>query len=201
MASSAGRVTLRGRFSPGSRVRLVQVDGAHVLRPPEGAESVDEQTVGEDGCVSFSKGVEVDARYFIVGQQAGEPLAVRARGRAADDPDTVLGGGGVPADRVRLADGSFVDEPPEQHQDQPVPEGATWLGQHQVPEGTWQRSDTPRGAAYPITAQELERAQRGWRKQEPTEPVVEASEDAGSAPARTAKPAAKSAATSKNKEA
>lgn len=189
MASSKkGQVTLRGRFSPGAKVSLVKVDGPHVLRPPDGASPEATATVDKDGCVTFP--ADIDSRYFIVGQEDGTPLAVRARGRADDDPNAVMTGGGVAPERVRLSDGSFLDEAPEPHQDTSLPEGATWLGQHQVPEGVVQRSDTPRGSAAIISAEELERAQRAHRKQEPTEPVVE-TEDADEAPARTAKPAAK----------
>lgn len=202
MASKAGAVTLRGGFAPGTRVRLVKVDGPEVLRPPDGAEHVDEQVVDDDGCVEFSKGVEVDGRYFAVAIDRDGYRTVRLRGRAKDDPNTVLEGGGVQADRVKLSDGSYLDEPPEQHQDPDVPEGATWLGQHQVPKDVIQRSNTPRGSAAIISAEELERAQRGHRKQEPTEPIVEAveeSEDPETAPARTSKPAAKTPAKSTKK--
>lgn len=188
--AKSGQVVLRGRFSPGTRVRLVRVDGAHVLRPGETDEVVDTATVDKDGVVSFKKGVEVEARYFVSGIQQGEPLDVRCRGRTADDVGP-LEADGIRPDRVKLADGSFVDEPPEQHQKPSVPAGATWPGQHQVPKGTLQRSDTPRGAAVPISAEELERAQRGHRKQEPTEPIVEAveaSEEPEEAPARTSVP-------------
>lgn len=190
-----GHITLRGRFSPGVRVRLVKVAGAHVLRPGETDEVVDTATVDEDGCVSFSKGVEVNERYFVSGIQQGEPLNVRARGRAEDDLGP-LEVDGIRPERLKLADGSFVDSPPEQHQKPEVPEGATWLGQHQVPKGVIQRSDTPRGSAAPISAEELERAYRGHRKQEPTEPIVEAveaSEEPSEAPARTSVPKDRSA--------
>lgn len=202
MASSAGRLKLRGRFTPGSSVRLVKVDGPHVLRPGPNDETVDTQTVGEDGCVTFSKGVTVGERYFAVGYINGQPVEVRLTGRTQDDDEGSALNGYDPMgvrDRVKLADGSFLDEPPEQHQEAAV-EGATWLGQHQVPKGVIQRSDTPRGAAAVISAEELERAQRGHRKQEPTEPIVEAveeSEDPETAPARTSKPAAKTPAKSK----
>jgi hypothetical protein len=66
-------------------------------------------------------------------------------------------------------------------------EGATWLGQHQVPKGTLQRSDTPRGAAAIISADERERASKQWRKQEPVDAVVE-TPDADKDPARTSEP-------------
>lgn len=195
MASSTkGRVTLRGRFSPGTPVRLVKVAGPHVLRS-EGGEVIASKTVDdEDGVGVVSFPAVVGERYFVCGIQDGSPLEVRARGRDDDDPG-VLEQAPVLPDRVKLSDGSFLDEPPKQHQKQDVPAGATWLGQHQVPKGTLQRSDTPRGAAAPISADELERIQREHRKQEPTEPIVEAveaSEEPEDAPARTAVPKDKS---------
>lgn len=201
--AKSGSATLRGRYQPGSEVRLVKVDGPHVLRPGPNDETVDTQTVDKDGVLTFSKGVEVGERYFAVGYVNGQPLEVRLTGRTKDDDAGSALAGYDPSglrDRVRLSDGTFLDEPPEQHQ-KPALEGATWQGQHQVPKGTVQRSDTPRGAASVISAEELERIGRAHRKQEPTEPIVEAAEevqmDPESAPARTSKPAAKTPATTK----
>jgi hypothetical protein len=196
-----GSVTLRGRFSPGSTVRLVKVEGPHVLRPGPHHETVATEKVDDDGTLSFGKGVEAGARYFAVGQVNGQPLEVRLTGKTDADEGFLAGyDPSALQTRVRLADGSFVDEPPEQHQKQDVPDGATWKGQHQVPKGTLQRSDTPRGSAVVISAEELERIGRDpQRKQEPTEPIVESAEavqeDPGEAPARTSKPAAKSPAS------
>lgn len=193
--AKTGSLRLHGRYTPGSIVRLVKVDGAHVLRPGPGDETVDTQTVDKDGWVEFS-GVEPGERYFAVGLSHGQPVEVRLTGRADRETAShaeMYGDNGL-VQRQRLSDGSFVDEAPDQHQDPDVPEGATWLGQHQVPEGTVQRSDTPRGAAAVISAEELERATRQDRKQEPTEPVVEAVEDSVApedSAARTSKPAAK----------
>jgi len=146
---AAGQITLRGRFSPGTQVRLVRVDGEHTLRS-EGGQEVDSKTVDKDGCVSFTSKVDVGARYFIVGQHEGRPLEVRARGRAKDDPSEVLENAPVPRDRMKLADGSYVDEPPKQHEKADYAEGAPHLSQQHVPKGTLQASDTPRGSAHPI---------------------------------------------------
>lgn len=183
-----GSATLRGRFSPGTRVNLFEADGPHQLRPADGAEPVSTETVSKDGEVKFS-GLEVGSRYFAQATTPGGPELVRLTGRASNDPNSVLEAAPVGYDRVRLADGSFVDEPPAQHQKQAV-EGATWAGQHQVPKGTLQRTDTPRGTAYPISRREVERAEKQWRKQEPIDPVVEAvdgvQEPPAEAPARTA---------------
>jgi hypothetical protein len=200
-----GSVTLRGRYPAGSTVRLVHVEGPHVLRPGPHHETVATEKVDDDGTLSFTKGVEAGARYFAVGQVNGQPLEVRLTGRE-DADDGFLAGYDPSAlqTRTRLADGSWADEAPEQHQKMSVPDGATWRGQHQVPKGTLQRSDTPRGTAVPISAEELERIGRDpQRKQEPTEPIVQAAEevqeDPESAPARTSRPAAKSPATSSSK--
>lgn len=198
MADKKGRVALAGRFSPGERVRLIKVDGPHVLRPPDGVQPVESKRVDEDGRVEFTKDIEVGGRYFISGYKNGQPLDVRVTGRTEDDPSVVLENAPTPQDRTRLSDGSFLDEPPEQHQDTGLPEGATWLGQHQVPEGVWQRSDTPRGAAAIISAEERERATRQYRKQEPTEPVVEETPDPGEQPARTSVPPAHTPAKKKS---
>jgi hypothetical protein len=53
-----GSVTLRGRFSPGSTVRLVKVEGPHVLRPGPHHETVATEKVDDDGALEFGKGVE-----------------------------------------------------------------------------------------------------------------------------------------------
>jgi hypothetical protein len=204
-----GSARLHGRFTPGSKVRLVKVDGPHVLRPGPADETADEQTVGDDGWVEFG-GLEAGERYFAVGQVHGQPVEVRLTARAADGEDAshaeMYGDNGL-VQRQRLSDGTFVDEPPDQGQGQDVPDGATWLGQHQVPEDTLQRSNTPRGAAYPISEEERERATRQWAKQATTDPVVEPTPDPEEQPARTAEqpdhsPAkAKPKAAAKKKEA
>jgi hypothetical protein len=68
MATAQAR--LAGRFPPGTDVRLVEVSSAAALRA-EGGREVDSQTVGDDGVVTFSKGVEVGRRYFVVGLVGG----------------------------------------------------------------------------------------------------------------------------------
>lgn len=197
-----GSITLRGRFSPGSTVRLVKVDGPHTLRPGPGDETVDTQKVDDDGTLKFSKSVDVDGRYFAVGQVNGQPVEVRLRGRTDDDPGHLAGYEPVGPDRTRLGvagSGGWSDEAPEREKHDKVPEGATWQAQHDVPKGTLQRSDTPRGAAAVISAEERERATTQWRKQEPTNPVVE-TPDADQEPARTAQePDTKAAKAGKGK--
>jgi hypothetical protein len=189
MANAAGRLTLRGRFQPGSTVRLVKVDGPQTLRPGPNDETVDTQTVDEDGTLTFNKGVSVGDRYFAVGQVNGQPLEVRLTGRSDDDPGHLAGYEPVSPDRTRLGiggSGGWADEDPSREKGEEVPEGATWLAQHDVPKGTLQRSGTPRGAAAVISAEERERATKQWRKQEPTNPVVEATPDPQDEEARTA---------------
>jgi hypothetical protein len=201
MASSkAGKLHLRGRFTPGSMVRLVKVDGPHVLRPGPNDETVDTQKVDKDGTLKFSSGVKVGERYFAVGQVDGQPVEVRLTGRADDDPGHLAGYEPVTTDRARLGiggSGGWADEAPERPKGEEVPDGATWQAQHDVSKGTLQRSDTPRGTATPISAEERARAEIQWRKQEPTNPVVEATPDPQDEEARTAEPPDTKAATAR----
>jgi hypothetical protein len=145
MATAQAR--LAGRFPPGTEVTLVEVGSAAVARA-EGGREVDRQTVGDDGVVTFSKGVEVGGRYFAVGDvPPGPRREVRIRGNVGED--AVNGQAPIQPDRVRLSDGSWSDEAPKREKAPFVPPGPR-LGQHQVPEGTPQRSDTPRGTAHPV---------------------------------------------------
>lgn len=89
MAKGRARVVLNGRFSPGTRLRLVEVRDERQLRPGAGDREVDVQFVDEDGHVEFTSGVTDGARYFICGYQNGFPLEIRARGRVAGDEDEV----------------------------------------------------------------------------------------------------------------
>ncbi len=109
MASKGGAVTLRGRFKPGTLVRLVKVAHEGVLRP-EGGELVAAKRVDEDGVVQFVDGVEVGGRYFISGLIDGQPVDVRARGNEPGDEDLGLVNGSVAPERQKLADGRFQDE-------------------------------------------------------------------------------------------
>jgi hypothetical protein len=154
MATAQAR--LAGRFPPGTDVRLVEVASAAALRA-EGGREVDSQTVGDDGVVTFSKGVEVGRRYFVVGLVGGSPLEVRIRGNVGED--AVNGQAPISPDRVRLSDGSWSDEPPKREKAPQVPPGPR-LGQHQVPKGTPQRSDTPRGTAHPVDPSDQEPLRR-----------------------------------------
>jgi hypothetical protein len=84
------RVALTGRFTPGERVRLIKVDGPHVMRPPDGAVPVAEGRVDDAGHVEFTEGVELGARYFIAGYHRGQPMNVRVTGRALNDTNGLL---------------------------------------------------------------------------------------------------------------
>jgi hypothetical protein len=150
---ASAQVVLRGRFKPGSFVRLVRVAHEGVLRS-EGGEEVATATVDEDGEVKFGRGVDEGARYLVSGLIDGFPVEVRARGRAKDDPDITLEQPPVKADRVRLSDGSWADEPPERERT-PSAFIAPGPAQHQVPKGTVQRSDTARGSAHPNDPREV----------------------------------------------
>jgi hypothetical protein len=153
---ASGQARLAGRFPPGSVVRLVKVASEAALRS-EGGEPVDEQTVGDDGVVTFSRGVDVGGRYFAVGLVAGTPLEVRLRGNVGED--AVNGQAPVSPDRTRLSDGSWSDEAPKRVKAPAVPPGPR-LSQQQVPEGTPQRSDTPRGTAHPVDPKDQEPLRR-----------------------------------------
>jgi hypothetical protein len=122
MATTKGQVTLRGRFRAGSLVKLVKVAGEHVLRVEGGVEPVAEATVDASGCVRFTEGVEVGARYLVVGQVDGEPVQVRARGNTADDENSVLTQAPVQPERQRLSGGQFADEVVPQGAPRSVPE-------------------------------------------------------------------------------
>lgn len=159
MATQKGQAKLAGRFPPGTKVALIEVRDERALRS-EGGRTVERKKVGDDGTVTFSKGVTVGGRYFLVGVVNGQPLEVRITGRAQADDGAVVAQAPVTTDRGRLGDGSFVDEPPEQHQDPgPLAVGPA-LGQHQVPKGTVQRSDTPRGTAHPVDVDDQEPVRR-----------------------------------------
>jgi hypothetical protein len=144
-----GQVTLRGRFSPGTVVALVKVRDETVLRA-QGGKTLERKKVDKDGVVTFD--AEVGARYFITGIQDGFPVQVRARGRAADDPAEVLEGNPVTYERLKLADGSFVDTPPDKvdAKDLPPFDASPNLDQRQIAGDVPQRSATPRGTAHPV---------------------------------------------------
>lgn len=104
-STKGAQVTLRGRFSPGLRVQLVKVAGAHVLRTSPADEVLETKAVEEDGSVQFSKGVEDGCRYFVRGYQDGFPLEVRVRGRSEADDSEVLALPPVGYDEVKTRDG------------------------------------------------------------------------------------------------
>jgi hypothetical protein len=149
--AKAGSVRLAGRFKPGTDVRLVKVRDERVLRA-EGGEEVGSKKVDSDGTVEWTSGVEAGARYFACGYVDGTYLEVRLRGREKDEADAVNEQPPIGPDRVKLSDGSWLDEPPEQHQKAPKFDVA--VGQHQVPKDAVQRSDTPRGVAAPVDPDE-----------------------------------------------
>jgi hypothetical protein len=86
-----------------------------------------------------------------------------------------------------LRTASWADEPVDRKDhDRQTVEGATWLAQDQVGDDVPQRSSTIRGSATPVSEQEREWAKKQWRKQEPTNPILEVQEDPEDASARTA---------------
>lgn len=138
MASRGGQVVVRGRFTPGSTVRLVKVDGEHVMRP-EGGQEVAAAVADETRSVRFRKGVEVGARYFAVGLDEGIPAEVRARGLALDDESAELVQPPVAPDRPRQVRGA--PSPPRE---------PLHTRQEDVRKGTAQRSHTATGQATPV---------------------------------------------------
>jgi hypothetical protein len=129
----------------------VKVSDESVLRSA-GGEVVDSGTVDDDGSVTL-RGLDKGERGFIRGNNGGFPLEIRVTGRDSADDDAGLAQAPVVTDRTRLSDGTFVDEAPEKGDAGfggvgPAP------GQHQVPKGTVQRSDTPRGTAHPVDTDE-----------------------------------------------
>lgn len=110
VSSKLGQVTVRGVFAAGSRVRLVRVVGEHVLRSAGGG-VVASGVVGGDGGVVF-KGLEVGARFMVVGRIDGELREVRCVGRPAGEESSVLLQPSVAAEPERRGlDGVRVEEP------------------------------------------------------------------------------------------
>jgi hypothetical protein len=156
--ASKGQVTLHGRFAPGTVVRLVKVKDESVLRA-EGGQEVATGTVDDDGVVKFTSGVEAGGRYLICGHDRGDYREVRVRGNTADEESAVLTQAPVGNVETRLSGGAKVDrfgrvEAPDREKT-PGPEVAPGPGQHQVAEGTVQRSDTPLGIATPVDTDEV----------------------------------------------
>ena len=174
MAKQSGQVTLRGRFAPGDVVRLVKVAGPHTLRG-EGGEEIDTQDVQEDednprvGFVQF-KGLEPGERYLVCGHTSGSYLEVRVTGREADDDQEAFDQAPVGPDRVRLGDGSYLDELPEK-----IDAGDVSVAPADIraARGEQLRSDTPRGEAHPVDPEE--RAPK--RRQEDLEGEVQQMSD------------------------
>jgi hypothetical protein len=182
---SSGGLKMSGRFPPGTRVRLTKSAGPHQMRPGPGDEEVDAQTVDDDGTLEFS-GTEPGERYFASGYVRGQPVEARLTGRADPEDAFLAGYEPIRYERQKLADGTWADEPIKRaDHDQQEVEGATWLAQDQVGEDVPQRSATIRGSATPVSDAEREWARRQWRKQEPTNPLLEVQEDPESATART----------------
>jgi hypothetical protein len=104
------QVTLRGRFRPGTRVRLIAAARPEALRPSEGDELLCVKKVRDDGSVRFTDtdGVAVGGRYFIYGHVNGSPLSVRVRGREPSDLAEGLENPPVGYGEVKHADGTIV---------------------------------------------------------------------------------------------
>jgi hypothetical protein len=106
------QVTLRGRYSPGTRVRLYRVGRPEALRHAEGDELLGVRKVDKDGMVRFTDadGVEVNGRYILYGHVAGHPLSLRLRGREPGDVAEGAENPPVGNAEVKHADGTVVGE-------------------------------------------------------------------------------------------
>jgi hypothetical protein len=91
MATKSGSVTLRGRFTPGTKVGLYARTGDFFNA--DTARTLDVGTVGKDGDVSFT-GLEPGQRLWIAGQLGDETRAVAMTAKSQTD-------------RVRLSDGEI----------------------------------------------------------------------------------------------
>lgn len=107
--ANSGQATLRGRFRPGTRVRLIKGKDDGSQLHPDASQSIDKQTVDEDGTVQFT-GLEVGGYYFAYGYVNGSPLSVRLRGRSEDDEAATVVQIPVQNDPVRHRDGTLVGE-------------------------------------------------------------------------------------------
>jgi hypothetical protein len=108
---NTAQVTLRGRFRPGTRVRLYKSARPEALRHSEGDELLAAKKVDGDGVVRFTSadGVELGGRYFIYGHIAGQPQSVRISGREPGD-EAGIGQRPVGVDDVRHGDGVLVGD-------------------------------------------------------------------------------------------
>lgn len=140
------QVTLHGRFSPGTPVRLIEADPGDLRA--DWSREVDTAETSKTGEINFKVSAS-GRRYFIVGFQNGSPLEVRVRSRSADDTDTVNSQPPVGYDRVRLSDGSWADETPARLE-RPELEAAPHLDMRMVGKNEVLRSYTPRGEAHPV---------------------------------------------------
>jgi hypothetical protein len=184
----SGGLKMSGRFTPGSQVRLTKAAGPHQMRPGPADEEIDVQTVDDDGTLEFS-GTEPGERYFATGYVRGQPVEARLTGREDPEDSFLAGYEPIRTERQKLADGTWADEPVDRADfNQQTVEGATWLAQDQVGDDVPQRSSTIRGSATPISENEREWAKKQWRKQEPTNPLLEVQEDPDEASARTSEP-------------
>lgn len=147
------KTTLRGRFSPGTVVSLHEVEDASVLRVDASSEPDQTAEVNDQGEVSFN--LKDGRKYIAAAYDRGFPREVRLTGRSGDEM-AALEQPAITPDRVRMSDGSWADEEPEKvkKDDMPALEAAPNLSQRQVPKGTPQRSDTPRGTAHPVDPDE-----------------------------------------------
>lgn len=108
--ASRGKVRLSGRFPEGVRVELYEREPGQ-LRPAAGQALG--STVAVAGQVEFRQhSIVPGGKYFVVGIVQGSPVQVPVTASAVGESAEpgVQGQAPVGRDRVRLADGRFVDE-------------------------------------------------------------------------------------------
>ena len=130
-------VKIRGKYPPGSVVSLYRVASVHTLRVGADAELVAEAQADADGTVTFTDGVQLDARYIARGVADGFPLELRARAVEEEPADALEAK--ITPDREQV-----IREPNR------TPTAEATARRQQDVVGVAQRSDTAHGTASPV---------------------------------------------------
>jgi hypothetical protein len=153
--ASRGKVRLSGWFPEGVRVELYEREPGQ-LRPAAGSSLG--STVAVGGKVEFRQhSIVPGGKYFVVGVVRGFPVQVPVTASAVGDSAEpgVQGQAPVGRDRVRLADGRFVDElTVDSEEGVPRLEVAPAPKQEHARDVP-QRSATPVGYAHPVDPEEV----------------------------------------------
>lgn len=145
-------VKLAGRFPVGADVELVKVKDERVLRTSPSDQVIGQETVGEDGTVEFTKGIDVGGRYFVRGRVNGDLREVRITG--TETASAVLSQPPVGNDEVKIGTtGKTLAELAAEDEDPPEIEVHPAAKQSQA-RNVLQRSATPLGYATPVEEDE-----------------------------------------------